>query len=236
MLLATDPLSLLFIACFAFGALYLVLGFILGFLGDLTGGDHPGHPHHGHGHANHGHGHGGFSLWTVINPTSIVLFLVGFGLLGYTLHNTSPLQVTLILVIASGGGILISALMLMLLYRVFMQEKEIPAKDVVDRTGLLGKVSLTIPENGLGEVLYLSPGKVRKSIPARSVDGRKLERDTEVVVVNFQHGVAEVATWQSMLEEHEESFVNTSTTGESLSPLVEEPLSQYVYRQDGPKE
>lgn len=230
MQLATDTLSLLFIACFALGALYLVLGFLLGFLGDLTGGDHAGHLHHGHGDMHHG-----ISFWTILNPTSIVLFLVGFGLLGYTIHNTSSLQWPFILLIAIGGGVVLSTLTISLLYRLFLSDKEIPAKDVVDRTGLLGKVSLTIPENDLGEIIYLSPGKVRKSVPARSVDGRKLERDTEVLVISFQKGIAEVETWESMMKEHEESSLNI-TSEESLSSLVEEPLSQYVFRQDGPKE
>jgi hypothetical protein len=46
---------------------------------------------------------------------------------------------------------------------------------------------------------------MRKSIPARSLDGRRLERDQEVVVVNYQNGIAEVDTW--------ERFTNQEGTG-----------------------
>jgi hypothetical protein len=64
---------------------------------------------------------------------------------------------------------------------------------------------MAIPENSLGEITYLSPGGMRKSIPARSLDGRRLERDQEVVVVNYQNGIAEVDTW--------ERFANQEGTG-----------------------
>ncbi len=77
-------------------------------------------------------------------------------------------------------------------------------QDVSDRTGLLGKVSIPIQENSFGEIIYISPGGMRKSIPARSVDGHRLERDQEVVVVNYQSGVAEVDTWERFINENEE--------------------------------
>src|SRR5438067_2373106 len=118
MLIATDPLSLVFLACFLFGLLFLIGSAILGNLGH--GGDaghaasHQFHlPAAGHGAtgATHSIGHGGwthvvsqvtshdplhgtsahsahsaqgndFSLLSYVNPTSIVLFLLGFGFFG----------------------------------------------------------------------------------------------------------------------------------------------------------
>jgi len=106
-MLATDPLSLVFIACFLFGLLFLVVAALLGSVGG-HGGSHIGGTHHidvdGHtgqahtlhsgihpttqGHSTHSAGQIN-ALFAFINPTSIVLFLMGFGFFGYVLHNTS---------------------------------------------------------------------------------------------------------------------------------------------------
>ncbi len=85
-------------------------------------------------------------------------------------------------------------------------------QDVSDRTGLLGKVSMTIQENNIGEILYTSPGGMRKSIPARSIDGRRVERGQEVVVIDYQHGIAEVDTW--------EHFINEESNVETQAPAM----------------
>jgi len=228
MLIATDPLSLVFIASFLFGLLFLLVTTLLGSLGHghighagshavashggLHVGGHASLPHAGgtHGvshvgshattptagqgvqpqHAGSQNAQGdGFSLFSYVNPTSVVLFLLGFGFFGYVFHNTAHLVLPLTLVLASVGGLLIAALILVFLSRLLSDSGTDTANDVSDRTGMLGKVSLTIPANGLGEIIYVSPGGMRKSIPARSTDGRRLERGQEVVVVNYQHGV-----------------------------------------------
>src|SRR6266700_1193145 len=113
-------------------------------------------------------------------------------------------------------------------------------QDVSDRTGMVGKVSMTIQENSLGEVIYISPGGMRKSIPARSIDGRRLERDQEVVIINSQHGVDEVDTWDHFIGE-EESRVEATDSNEleKLRALLNEPDkadSELVIRKDLQKE
>src|SRR5579883_1177878 len=105
MLIATDPLSLVFIACFLAGLIFILLSALLGSphhgLGHLAHGMHPATGHavaHGastlsHGHASarlaqiHGNqgslsdkGSNSFaSLLANISPLSIALFLLGFG-------------------------------------------------------------------------------------------------------------------------------------------------------------
>jgi len=241
MLIATDPLSLVFLACFLFGLLFLVGSAILGNLGHGGGASH-GTSHHinlhvgGHtsgaaphtvGHVGgthtvahggaHAAGHGAstqhtaaqhaqgnaLSILSYVNPTSIVLFLLGFGFFGYVFHNTAQLALPITLLLAGAGGLVIAVLMLVMLTRVFGDSEGETIQDVSDRTGLLGKVSVTIQENALGEIIYTSPGGMRKSVPARSIDGRRLERDQEVVVVNYQQGIAEVETWEQFINEEE---------------------------------
>lgn len=276
MSIATDPLSLVFIACFLFGLLFLIGSAILGNLGHGGGSGHAvSHQFHlpavGHsvGHAigpaggshviSHGTAHSPihapttqqagthsgqgntFSLLSYANPTTIVLFLLGFGFFGYVFHNTTHLVLPLILALAGVGGIVIAMLMLIMLARVFGDSEGATVQDVSDRTGLLGKVSISIPQNGLGEIIYISPGGMRKSVPARSIDGRRLEREQEVVVVNYQGGVAEVETWERFINEEEEAQGTAPNLDElaKLRALLEESdkaESQLVIRKDLQKE
>lgn len=245
--IATDPLSLLFIACFLFGLLFLITTALLGNIG------HSGHSI-GHGSGTHVHpgGHvgssthhinaaqravriqatrtnqhasaqnaphqtaqGGFSLITFLNPTSIVLFLLGFGFFGYVFHNITDWFIPFTLLGAVIGGIAITAFLLTLLTRLFGDSEGETIQDVSDRVGLIGKVSMTIREDGLGEIIYVSPGGMRKSIAARSIDSQRIERDQEVVVVNYEHGIAEVDTWEHFLEQEQEHVYSTNS---SVSP------------------
>jgi hypothetical protein len=251
-MIATDPLSLLFVGCFLLGLLYLLLTAFLG-MG------------HGHGHAvaHHGHhlhvgahqhihiggqtgrhhqeiGNSHFSLLAYLNPTTVVLFLLGFGFFGYLLHDTTDFALPVVLLLAALSGFIIAGLLLALLARLFGESEAATVQDVSDRTGLLGKVSITIQENNIGEILYVSPGGMRKSIPARSVDGRRLERDQEVVVVNYHRGVAEVDTWEHFVN-HEDSQASRSDANDlaTLQALFEETNtsdSEYVTRNESQKE
>ncbi len=263
-MIAPDPLSLVFIACFLVGLLFFIVTALLGNLGH--GSSHsPGHHtgvHMGHHTAvahTTAHGHtavhapspstanthastahsstGGIeALFAYVNVTSIMFFLLGFGFFGYLFHNTGHLMFIATLLLAAVSGVIIAALLLLLLSRLFGDSEGATVQDVSDRTGLLGKVSITIPEQGLGEILYVSPGGMRKSIAARSSDGRRIERDTEVVVINYAHGVAEVDTWDHFINEEEAQFDSPESDElEKLRSLLEEPNqpdTQLIKRKD----
>lgn len=166
------------------------------------------HATHTQAHGNtHGQGQGqtnqssSFDWFAYINPTSIVFFLIGFGFFGYVFHNTTHLLLPITLVLSGVSGLIIAGLLLLLFSRIFSNIEGETEQDVADRTGLLGTVSIPIQENGMGEILYTSPAGLRKSIPARSVGGQRLERGQEVVVVNYAQGVAEVDTWEHFINE-----------------------------------
>ncbi len=270
-MIATDPLSLLFIACFLIGLVYFIATALLGNLGhgfahgttqhvDVghhvggvhTTGTHATHmvshgPAHTAGHAVSSHStthqdtHGqNQSLLSFVNPMSIMLFLLGFGFFGYLFHTTIHFVAALTLTFAGISGIVIAVLLLVMLSRLFGESEGATVQDVSDRTGLLGKVSITIQESGIGEIIYVSPGGMRKSVPARSIDGRRLERDQEVVVVNYQHGIAEVDTWDHFIsEEGTHSEVSLSDELDKLRTLLDESSksdSQLVVRKDLQKE
>ena len=235
--ISTDPLSLVFIACFLFGLIFLLGTALLGNLGH--GGGHViGHSHVGAvhiGHAGHTHavphashsgrgGQSGQSIFSYISPLSIALFLIGFGFFGYVFHTATLLASPLIFSFSIIGGLLIAVLLLITMNRIFKDSEGSTVQDVSDRTGLLGKVSITIPEKGMGEILYVSPGGLRKSIPARSTDGGKIERDQEVVVVHYQNGVADVDTWEHFASQTDDDFAGTTSADDipSLRDLLKD--------------
>jgi membrane protein implicated in regulation of membrane protease activity len=269
--IATDPLSLVFIGCFLFGLLFLLGTVLLGSIGHGHGMTHSvGHStlHHVHvgggvhhhtpsiNHAQATH-HGGssqavakegsntsgqrFSLLTIINPSSVVFFLLGFGFLGYVFHNETSLGLPLTLLLSFLSGCIIAALLVMLINRLVGNSEAHTVQDVSDRTGLVGKVILTIQGNDPGEILYQSPGGLRKSIPARSVDGKRIERGEEVVVVNFENGVAEVDTWEHFIGQEEELESVSSPSTEDLDALRallagagKDDEQEYILRKDQP--
>ncbi len=267
-MIATDPLSLVFIGCFLVGLIYFIVTALLGNLGhgtahaatqhvDTNIGHHTGvHVHtaaHGTSHAQ-AHAHGktqasghNQSLASFLNPTSIMFFLLGFGFFGYVFHNIVGLEAPLLVLLFAGlSGIVIALLLFSMLARIFGNSESATEQDVSDRTGLLGRVSMTIQEGSLGEVLYISPGGMRKSIPARSIDGQRLERGQEIVVVSYQNGIAEVDTWEHFINE-EGTYTGTSGSSmmdadglETLRTLLDESgktdSQALVMRKDSQKE
>jgi len=264
LMIATDPLSLLFIACFLTGLVFFIVTALLGNLGhgmthDVahhggvvhttgthavsngsahTSGQTAGSHATSHTHSSTQGQH--LSSLTFFNPTSVMLFLLGFGFFGYFFHTTIHAVAALTLILAGIGGIAVAGLLLLLLSRLFSGSEESSVQDVSDRTGLLGKVSITIQENNIGEIIYVSPGGMRKSIPARSIDGRRLERDQEVVVVNYQHGIAEVDTWDHFIhEDGTQTEASYSDELDKLRTLLDSSNtedSQLVMRKDLQKE
>jgi hypothetical protein len=224
-MIATDTLSLLFIGCFVLGLLCLLITAFTGHddvIHHAGGGGHIGHvghapvghaPHalypathtvHSTPHTTHHNAHGShFSFLSIFNPLNLALFLLGFGFFGYLLHAATGFALPFIFLLASLGGVGIAAILIITLNRLFGSATGITIQDVSDRTGLIGKVNMTIPHMGIGEIIYVSPGGMRKSVPARSIDGRRLEREQEIVVVNYKGGIAEVDTWEHFIDQDE---------------------------------
>lgn len=256
--MATDPLSLAFIGCFLIGLLFLLITSFTGHsaihhMGG-SGYRHLFHPLGGHVGTTGSAAHtgqqnrqlkptGGF-WWPLsyLNPMSLALFLLGFGFLGYIFHNAmASLAFQFTFAIASMGGIILALVFLTLLSRIFGDSEGSTVQDVSDRTGLLGKVSMTIPQNGLGEITYLSPGGMRKSVPARSLDGQRLERDQEVVVVNYQNGIAEVDDWEHFVNQEGTDITEGSQTDQLAMQQVllkesDNTNEAYIIREKSQKE
>ncbi len=242
-MIATDTLSLIFLILGLTGFAFFV---VTALLGNLGGHGHAmdGHGSHGHhlhlGHQGHGHH---FSILGILNPNSLFLFLFGFGFSGYLFHNATHLLALFVVLLALVCGLFVAGIALMLIDRIFGDSEADTVQDVSDRTGMIGKVSLSIPEHGMGEIIYVSPAGMRKAIPARSIDGRPIPSGQEVVVVSSPGTVAEVDTWDHFMATSDDppvsphskdverlrAFLHTS----DLSTSFDSPVS---LSQDGQKE
>jgi hypothetical protein len=60
--------------------------------------------------------------------------------------------------------------------------------------GSVGTVSITIPAEGTGEVIFEQHG-IRRSAGARSDDASPIERGAEVVISRYEKGIAYVKKW-----------------------------------------
>jgi membrane protein implicated in regulation of membrane protease activity len=198
-------------------------------LGGHVGGDAGGHGAHidaGHaaGHITNGHtgahvdahAHGatggdvsapGWQSVTAIlnnglNLYGLLIFLFVFGLFGYVLHNLTNVgavaSVILPLLFGAASGLALGNF----LVRFFRTSPESLLDAESSRLeGRLGKVSMTIREGGVGEVIFTGKGGGRQSMSARSADGQPISAGANIVILGYQDGVARVQTWDSFLLE-----------------------------------
>jgi hypothetical protein len=132
----------------------------------------------------------------------LLIFLFVFGLFGYVLHNLTNVgavaSVLIPLLIGVASGVALGNF----LTRFFRTSPEsLLDADSSRLEGRLGKVSMTIREGGVGEVIFTAKGGARQSIAARSADDQPIPGGAEIVILGYQDGVARVQTWESFLLE-----------------------------------
>jgi hypothetical protein len=70
--------------------------------------------------------------------------------------------------------------------------------------GVLGRLSQPIRAGGgIGELIY-SHGGARKSCGACSADGLAVEKGTEVVVTEYERGIATVRRWSDLASDQQQ--------------------------------
>ncbi|HXL22333.1 MAG TPA: hypothetical protein VOA78_07700 [Candidatus Dormibacteraeota bacterium] len=187
-----------------FYLLCFLVGFSLSVLSFLAGAVHLHLPFKWHlpfhwtghgGHAGSGHSsHGGAHLsW--FNASTMMAFLAWFGGIGYILAAYSHLVGAAALGIAILAGFAAAWVVFKFMVKL-MNEESSDLKDEDYRyEGLLCTVTIPIRANGTGEIVFLQAG-VRRSSGARSQDGKALEKDAEVVIQRYEHGIAYVHRWE----------------------------------------
>ena len=213
-----DLLSAFYLVCFIVGFALTLLSFLLGahHFGDVNAHvdvGHAGDLNVGHAHADLGHAgdvsleggdasSGGLASVAHVSPfnfSSIMAFITWFGGAGYILRVYSGLAAILGLLLALLAGLFGGSVVFYYLARIL-----IPGQTHMDPTdyympGTIARVTSTIQGDGTGEIVY-SQGGYRKTAGARSATGETVPRETEVVIVSYDKGLAYVQSWDSYMK------------------------------------
>jgi hypothetical protein len=178
---------------FLAGALHLHLPFKMHFPFHLA--HHGGIGHAGHGSAGHGASSAkGSAHLSYFNAATVLAFLAWFGGTGYLLTKHSILVDAACLSVAVAAGLLAGWLVYRFMY-VLVRNTDAHMNEWDYRhEGSVGTVSITIPSDGTGEVIFEQHG-IRRSAGARSDDASSIERGAEVVISRYEKGIAYVKKW-----------------------------------------
>jgi hypothetical protein len=180
--------EMFYLICFGVGLALTVLS--------LSGGFHH-HVHFGlHRGAHIGHAHGTRGI-SPVNGFTLTAFLCWFGGAGYLLERYGAFVTPLILALAMLSGLAGGMLIFWFLAKVLLPHDKSLTAEETEMTGVMGRVSGTIRGDGTGEILFSQNG-ARRSSPARSDNGSPIARDTEVVVMRYERGVAYVRCWDEV--------------------------------------
>jgi hypothetical protein len=199
-----------FLTCFIFGALFTAASVLLGFAHVGVDGHALGHVDVG-GHAAHGavhtaHGSSGVadgehgaaqSGLPYFNLSSVLAFITWFGATGYLLEHWANWLLLPTLIGALLAGAIGWVLILLFFRTVLKGESEMDPADY-RMVGTVGRVAMTIPGTGVGEIVFTKAGSVRNEA-ARSLSGLPIPRDTEVVITDYARGVALVQPWNEFM-------------------------------------
>jgi len=185
-----------YLFCFLVGVTFSVLSFLAGAV----------HLHlpiklHLHLHLPHSHGggHGGGTHISWFNASTVLAFLAWFGGVGYLMTKYSHVETFFVVGIATLAGLAAGWVMLRFLVKLVGPSDE-PLREEDRRIiGALGTVSMTIRENGTGEIIFPLGGG-RRCSGARSEDGRPIEKGTEVVIERYDKGIAYVKRWEEFMK------------------------------------
>jgi len=187
-----------------FYLLCFIVGFTLSVLSFLGGAAHIHLPFkwhlpvHGAHHAGSGGAHGGLRGGTHIswfNASSAMAFLAWFGGTGYLLARHSQMVAIASFLLATAAGLSAGWLVFRFMAKL-ADSTDAPMRSEDYRIeGSLGTISMTIRENGTGEIIFSLAG-VRRCAGARSDDGQAIEKGAEVVIERYEKGIAYVKKWE----------------------------------------
>jgi membrane protein implicated in regulation of membrane protease activity len=183
--------ELFYLTCFGFGLVMSVVS--------LLGGGVHHYLHFGHWHFgfHHGHAHAGSHGVSFLNGFTLTAFLCWFGGAGFLLERYGRLIAPLILGLALLTGLAGASLIFLFLAKVLAPHDRALTTEDTEMTGVIARVSGTIMPGGTGEILFSQNG-ARRASPARSETGDTVARDTEVVVMRYERGIAYVRRWDEL--------------------------------------
>ncbi|HLH33272.1 MAG TPA: NfeD family protein [Alloacidobacterium sp.] len=187
-----------YLFCFALGLCLSAVAFVGGFSHFQIGHFHHVQVGHG-GHAGAGHGANSNSI-SPINGFTLVIFLCWFGGTGYLLERYGGFVVPMVLLLATIAGIAGASVLFWFMAHVLAPHEHALTAEETATLGMIGRVSGAIRDHGTGEILFSQNGS-RRFAAARSENGLPIPRDTEVVVMRYEQGIAWVRRWDEVADD-----------------------------------
>lgn len=178
----------MYLTCFVVGLVLSVLSFAGGF-GHL----HIGHFHVGHVRSFHTHS-GSVSRFNVF---AAMAFLCWFGGVGYLLSLRHSMLMWIVLALAVASGFVAATAISTFLLKVLLPHERVLLPEDTEMRGVVARVSSTVHANGTGEILFSLDG-TRRCAAARADDDRAIQRDAQVLVLRYEHGIAWVRPWTEL--------------------------------------
>ncbi|HWV25159.1 MAG TPA: hypothetical protein VNZ58_13285 [Thermomicrobiales bacterium] len=191
-----DVLDAILLGGFFFGLLFTIGVLVLG-VADVEIGHDAGADV---GHDAGGHGDGLFH--SLFNVSAILAFITWFGGVGYVARNGLGLWSWLAILIGIVGGVAGAAAVTWFIVKVLRNDDKGMNPADWEVVGVIGRVSSTVRPGGIGEIIYEQNGS-RHLAAAKTTGAVEIPRETEVVVMRIEQGVAVVEPFAALLDDHE---------------------------------
>jgi membrane protein implicated in regulation of membrane protease activity len=191
-----DILDAILLGGFFFGLLFIVGVLILGVadVGVHTHVDGAG------GHDVGGHSDGFFH--GLFNVSALLAFITWFGGVGYVARNGLGLWSWLAILLGLAGGVVGATIVTWFIVKVLRNNSEEMNPADWEVVGVIGRVTSSIRSQGYGEIVYEQNG-IRLTTSAKASGDSPIPRNTEVVVLRVERGVAIVEPFEDLLREHD---------------------------------
>jgi membrane protein implicated in regulation of membrane protease activity len=151
---------------------------------------------------SHPGGHGHTADISPFNFSTLMAFLTWFGGIGYLLTRHTSFIKLMVLGVAILAGLFGGAVIFWYMTKFLLRHDHSMDPSDYDLVGIIGKLSIPIRENGVGEIIYEQNG-ARKSHAARSESGEAIAKGEEVAITHFEKGIAYVQRWSELAEERD---------------------------------
>ena len=140
------------------------------------------------------------TLLGALNLYGLLMFLLVFGLVGYVAHAVLGWATVFVIVVPLLIGIIGAIGVTALLHVLFATSKDTVLTAYDARLeGRMGTVTMAIRAGGIGEIIFTRKGGGRQSVGARSATGDAIPAGAEVVILEYQEGIASVQSWDTFL-------------------------------------
>jgi membrane protein implicated in regulation of membrane protease activity len=179
-----DVVEFIYLVCFFLGLGFAVLS---GLLSGLFTGHVGAHMDSGGLHGDGGHGgHVGTDEGTVhyspLSPVTIAMFISTLGGTGILYKRFVNPQIWIHVPMAVASAVAVAGIVSWMFYRIMAATQSTSQPRSEEAIGMEAEVTVSIPNNGLGEIAYALRG-ARLTSSAQTVDNKELPARTVVKIV-----------------------------------------------------